>query len=350
MSFNECWPVIQGCVVDTGDGNPATYAFLADQLHAAGITTSTARVDISPIPASLWHQRMTTKHSKYNSNLRSSPLAVGMGYLMAAEAAINSLGDKPRTLLQVQEMPLQLLADMPNLARALYDQIFLYVPDVEPKENAKRIMAALRGILIPLVWNVQTYNLLIAQGYEPILMKFAITPLNQEQIAINQKTKGYNSSVLKHAGSGVNEKLRNAALTLVGHGQTFTEITPSHVVWQSSHGVRRVYKRPNLLTLYKDIAGANHIITYPSEMIGVLTDLISKGWIGRVTILSPRGSHEWTNLKFFHSLGYPYDFVDSRGNITQYHGKRDLDRAKADAQPRAFAQLGTISIAEAMGY
>lgn len=350
MSFTECRPIIQGCVVAVGDGNPATYAFLADQLHAAGFTTSTARVDISPIPASLWHRRMTTKHSKYDSNLRSSPLAVGLGYLMAAEAAINSLGDKPRTLLQVQEMPLQLLADMPNLARALYDQIFLYIPDVEPKANTKRIMAALRDILTPLVWNMQAYNQLLAQGFKPILMKFAITPLTKDQIALNQKAKGLNSSVLKHSGSGVNEKLRNAALTLVGQDQTFTEITPNHVVWQSSHGVRHVYERPNLLTLYKDIAGANHIITYPSEMIGVLTDLISKGWIGRVTILSPRGSHERTNLKFFHALGYPYDFVNRMGNIIQYHGKSDLDQAKADAQKRASAQLGTISIAEAMGY
>ncbi len=310
--------------------------FLLAALASQDISYQESSATLTPAPATLVHERMTS--SGIYSFSRDSHLANMVGYAMLGEIITKAGFNPPRHLLAVQESPLKPLADHPALAKYFFDQIDLYIPDASPKTTALSVMEKSKGIIRPITWNLPTFTLLKEQGFDAELIASPFPSLSEETNSWWLEPR----AVFKHSGSGTNRAMRHAILNQLDPRVPFLEITPTQSIWSEPGQDPLEYFHNGFQGMYEDVLRATTLYTYPSELVAVLITQISHRWTGEIVFLNPRGEHEIKNLQLFASLGYPYKLINLDGSISSFN------EAGNKTQSRQFARsiLGTKSIAQ----
>lgn len=334
-------PEIQITTVATGHGNLATADLLEYDFVDAGFNVFSTPISVAAFPAKIWHRRMTRRARSYNDNLRGSLASQLLGVAMASEAGLRRGLRRADVLLAVQELPLTLFSYLPSLIPVFFRQLYLFIPDVDPKANAVDLMHKLSPHLTPVVWNQSAQQKLETQSLSPILARSPFALITEEEIALHQQRQPP-YAVLKQSGSGLNRVLRETALGSLAPNTPLLEITPDQTIIHDQ-GSSRSYPNPGFLPMYRTIGLAQHVISHPSEVVGVLAENIARGWQGEVTFFAPRGRHEQANLDFFARLGYPYSIISTDGKITTF-----TPETVSYSASRAFAhsQLGTIPLSQ----
>jgi len=334
-------PEIQITTVATGHGNPATARLLGEDFAAAGFPVFSTPVSVAAFPANIWHRSMTRRAGVYNDNLRGSLASQLLGIAMASEAGLRRGLRRADVLLAVQELPLTLFRYLPSLIPVFFRQLYLFIPDVDPKANAVKLMHQLSPHLTPIVWNQSAQDKLKAQDLSPLLARSPFALLTEAEIALHRKHQPP-YTVLKHSGSGLSPVLRETALKSSTPDTPLVEITPDHTIIHG-RGSSHTYSNPDFRSMYRTIGLAHHIISHPSEVVSVLAEIIARGWQGEVTFFAPRGQHERVNLAFFASLGYPYSTISEDGQISAFTNELV---AHPFTREIAKSQLGTIPLSQ----
>lgn len=334
-----------------GDGNPATSTWIATALQAElGSDENQHQIAITDTArlAQSLHEAMsqvTTLGHLYTSRsdaVRGSFAGKTLGMLMSLEllGKIPDSRDRKPFLVETQEFPLELFATFPELADAFFSHIYLPIPDVAAKASAVATLQRLgKDRVTPLVWNRHTFAELTRAGLTPLLTTVPIAPLQTDEIALSsQYTPRY--IVIKESGSGAPKALVQATKALLDNSLPLLHITPKRATWEV-RGVQHHYTRGTHEEIYRDIARASMVVTYPSEMVGVIMQLYARGWQGHVAFWEPRGAHEANNLAYFTARGLPYTLITTDGPVA-YNADQSIIPAALQAE------LGTTPVARAI--
>lgn len=305
----------------TGHGNPLTALAIGRIL---GDTEVVIYGGLGVSGLALAHQLMSRipflsrQYTERSEQLRGSGGAILIGALQLQswlqserleQFKGQSLAD---TGIFVQE---HLLGILPEelLKRWFPEGVFLYIPDVYPKESAVEILRKHQDLVVPLVWNQQARDELQKKGLNPVLCQPVLPfELLEEQQIIDKEKINPKKRVLKSSGSGIDPKLLKIVVESRQEGETLEIWLPDRViVYSDSHpeGEKKEDVSTNLKDygreFYQSLLDAGEIISYPSEMVQVVSSLLLSGWRGRFTVLPPRGAHEERNLEWLSSFLEP---------------------------------------------
>jgi len=296
-------------VADVADGNPSTAWSLAEQLRQEGGSPIEVLLKTTSVPANYFHKDISADHHEahlYTANSeekrlnrRSRLYAATCFGEFAARLSIYR-GHKTRipsrwTIIQEHQLlgASRIVTDLLGIT-----DIRVVVPDVFPKESAKHTVENTPGAHFS-VWNTAAQKELEAEGFEVELHKpYLLDGYRPSTPEFMQQGK---ELVIKSSGNGmpvewekeiVSEVARSVNLTW---GLHTTRGSTSH----KFEVMKRVSKRDRIQNFYDDLGGNTRLVLgYPSELVGVVCDLRSRGVPVWMICLPPRGAHELRNLLF----------------------------------------------------
>jgi hypothetical protein len=298
-------------VPKVGQGNPATLFAIKRLLLADGIFSKTILLDTSAWPARYFHTKMTQSAESSAGYTQDSekkrtglkPLLFGIAARMEAtlRRRWSDRGESsPELLIGVQEH--QFGAYTKEELKKLYPKgVFLYIPDVFPKESAVEMMKSKE--ITPLVWNKDAFDELKERGLSPILVA-PVLPLAFHHDGVRgkeqMKSKGPEPYVLiKTSGSGIpDEYLESLIPILDDKGIAYQIWYPDRVVSSERTEMLQGSFEDQTSTFYSHLLAhpPQVLISYPSEMVQVAATLRQIGT--QYLTLPPRGSHEKRNARF----------------------------------------------------
>jgi len=341
-----------------GHGNPAT----AEAISSSYGEESRVSIFNGPgvLVLSRVHQVMTRLkglsdlYSKESEKVRNGLGIIGIGLLQLPDFLRNSgLILHPFSPLSEVGVFTQehLLGVLPSevLTQWFPRGVFLYIPDVFPKASAVAILKKLKGVVTPLVWNVDAYEELRKEGLNPQLVepvlpfgligKKEIGELNQSKI------------VVKSSGSGIAHSVSQAILQSREVGTEMEVWLPKKIMEVTDSGLKERQAPDDigkyLSSFYQSLLDAETIICGPSEMVQVVAALVAAGWKGKVILLPTRGRHEVRNRQWLvaeaRNAGLMVEEVDFDGiKVTK------IDFGKAT--PACFkGKIGERSVREVIG-
>lgn len=321
-----------------GHGNPLTAIALANSLKDAKPS-----LVHGPLTAllSLSHGLMTKsgqfsrEYTKRSEDLRSGIAGIAIGGIQLAQWLANerlNLASHPLAEVGVfvQEHLLGVLPE--ELLRKWFPKgVFLFIPDVFPKESAVKILLEKKGVVIPLVWNRSAFNELRERGLVPILIEPVLPkgflPENYQGLINKESRERPQKIVIKTSGSGISRELDGwLEQNIIGNrlpGQRIEYWQPQGlVIYSDASDASPQKQEEKILDLneygqkfYRSLLDVDLIISYPSEMIQVVAWLKAQGWHGKFFVLAPRGAHEKRNLDWAIRVGI-VDGVYDMENIT----------------------------------
>lgn len=333
-----------------GHGNPLTALAIGDQLGEQTDVNIFGGRGYGVAALRFLHQLMSSlDHASSQYTEKSESLRGGIGAFVIGLLQLESwLREerleqfKGRSLSQigvfVQE---HLLGILPEglLERWFPQGVFLYIPDVFPKASAVKILKAKN--VRPIVWNRQAFDELQEKGLDPILAQpvLPFSLIEAETILTGKPQK----KVLKSSGSGISGKYLQTIVNSRQEGEILEIWLPDRkIIYDSRNKDGRVEFTPGNLkeygrSFYTSILDAGEIISYPSEMVQVISSLLTKGWRGRFRVLPPRGRHEKRNFEWLKSFIAPteedgflvFDFSSEKAQeaidcLLESLGKEDL--------------------------
>lgn len=335
-----------------GEGNPATALAVGNLIERAGHAVEQGLLNLSAIPARLFHRSMRTsrrmgkEYTEHSEGLRRLAIPF-LGTLSKIEHRLRfghmfTPTQEPRMLVAVQEHQLGRYSKS-ELNESFPGGRFLVIPDVEPKDSAVKLMREL-GIT-PVVWNEQAKTSLMNLGFDPRL----VAPFLPEGFMNGHPDLGPLSPrvVVKASGSGISpihrDNLRHSLDVL---GIEYKIYLPGEVLSQGERVKRGGPLSKRISEFYDDIVCRPPalLISPPSEMIQVGSALLQRGTT--LGSLPPNGAHEGINLEWAQRMGLcqkPLDPED--GKLVSQIGHR-FDSSKF---PRICEGVGTTSIVEALG-
>lgn len=293
-------------VPDIGDGNPLAMEEVVQLLIQAGYSVDAYYLRLSQLPAKFFHVLMTinsqgaalytAKGESVRDSIFARALGVGMWNEFKFQAGLTPKkgAEKKRIGIVVQEMIIgaALLSELEEL----FDHIFLIIPDVLPKQNAKNIMIRFQGMVTPVVWNRSAYTKLQSLGLSPLLIK----PEMLRSFAPNIHSYAQNNErvVAKTSGSGMPpDQILHTISDLRKIGRPFEFHHPHFIVtndmifptvpdarWRRRRFMQRLAKNP-----------PSGFLSLPSEQARVALEMMAKGWKGRYDLFPARGPHERVN-------------------------------------------------------
>lgn len=324
-------------------GNPLTAIAISNGLQQFEEKTNYVPISGSfIIPLRRLHQLMTKssllseKYTEGGEKLRAGLAGIGIGLMEFVQWLVNERLTQLRGQLLadvgifVQEHLLEILPQR-LLERLFPKGVFLYIPDVFPKESAIKILKRLKNIVTPFVWNKSAYDELLREGLssalvapvlpEGFLYQESKDKINRERRELPQKI------VIKTSGSGIGKDLeRFLVQQFIDQRQSGQRIEywdeKGSVIYndKNTKGQREDY--PNLEiygnNFYLSLLDADVIVSYPSEMIEVVAWLKSQGWQGRFIVLPPRGAHEQRNLGWAKEMRLVDEEVNKEGADGRY--------------------------------
>ncbi|MBI5357804.1 hypothetical protein HZB74_03070 [Candidatus Saccharibacteria bacterium] len=292
---------------NVGDGNTSTLMALERQAVLLGENPLSTYLKTTSVPANIFHRKMTSdpeftdSYADDSEAKRLSLPAKIYGKLSFAEFALR-VSKKGRSGMNqvsrwnaVQEH--QLLGANLNVLEILgINDVRLVVPDVHPKDSAVIAARRIPGINIS-VWNTKAQKELLDQGFDSTLHKpYMLDGFAPDIDAFKGRGR---QVVIKSSGSGMpdiwHEKLRE---TFMGTDTDFALHTQTHHRTQDSITMYH-NKESRIEAFYGDLGGQTRLLVgYPSELVGVVCDMRSRGVSVWMATLPPRGSHEKRNLRF----------------------------------------------------
>lgn len=337
-------------VLNTGDGNPST-AYAASKIaKREEVPNTVLSLDRMGKFAGILHKIMTRfasqAYTEHSSNLRG-----GVGGKMLAALCYRELlkeivhADKTQNfnalrLFVVQEF--MLLGATPEELRALYNDVFLIVPDVFPKASAVASLEEKKELDARLlVWNLQAYHhVREALGPEGVQLyaPFLVDGLADFAKVEREKQDGRRpfDVIVKSSGSGgISEKQARQILDACNRANltVFIQTPNAHYNNQvylqkprpyPNRGERFAYpedvtKRERIDHFYGQLSEDTQIIiSYPSEMVQVAAEMMAKGVKVKFIALPPRGEHEAKNLIFAIEAGLCVAVLKFDGNKTEF--------------------------------
>lgn len=292
-------------VTTVADGNPATAMALEEQAKLAGIPLcETIELSLTSNVGNIVHRRLTSDHAKAARYTEDSDarrvglMAKSFAFASFVEFATKARANRdsnPTRWTVVQEH--QLLGAIPRVLEWLgIETIQLATPDVFPKESG--IVAVKRHEQAQIsVWNTVAQSALLERGVRTELDK----PYFLDGFRPDQEVflKNGREVIVKSSGSGMPEAFEKGLRTALGSldvdwaFHTLTDrFSPGQVVSHYS-------KKSRISSFFDDLGGQTRlIIGYPSELVGIVCDMQSRGVPTEMITLPPRGIHEKNNLRF----------------------------------------------------
>ena len=344
--------VVQVVVPKIGHGNPASALAIAHLLGGkphlfGGIGTFLLRKV---------HQRMSQdpalaeKYAERSENLRGGIGLFAIGFLQLSSWLSPEILLRKKSMAEVgifvQE---HLLGVLPNklLERWFPKGVFLAVPNVYPPESAYQVLKRKGGKVRPIVWNKQAFDEFKKKGFNPILVR-PFLPAGFVADFFERDLSKIDSSkvVVKSSGSGMPEKFIQEVREKYGEGYRVEVWLPEDIKVFEEDRVGEVFWEKQSLEDYmkkffESCLNAGRVVTYPSEMVQVISAMILRGWRGKVVFLPSRGRHEVRNL---------YWFLNRLGIREQEAHRKffevDLSKAEEEGMKRLVNSLGTRPISE----
>ncbi|MDO8429179.1 MAG: hypothetical protein Q7S88_00985 [Candidatus Daviesbacteria bacterium] len=335
-----------------GEGNPATALAVGNLIEKAGHAVERGLLNLSAIPARLFHRSMRTsrhlgqEYTDHSEGLRRLAIPV-LGALSKIEHSLRfrqmfTPTKSPRMLVAVQEHQLGGYSEE-KLKKSFPGGRFLVIPDVEPKDSAVKLMRDL-GIT-PIVWNEQAQVRLTDLGFDPKL----VAPFLPKGFMNGYSDLGPLSPriVVKTSGSGISpihrDNLRQALDVL---GIEYKIYLPGEVLSQGQKVKRVGPLSKRISEFYDDIVSQppTLLISPPSEMIQVGSVLLQRGT--SLCPLPPNGAHERVNLEWAERMGLCQKLLNPDDNMLISRISHQFGASKS---PRICDGIGTTSIVEALG-
>jgi len=295
-------------VANVADGNPSTAWSLANQLRDNGGNPTEVLLTTTSIPVNYFHRDISADHHEakyYTQHSEAQRLNIKSRFYAAAcfgEFATRLMLDRsydreiPSRWTIIQEH--QLLGAWETAIDALgITDIRVVVPDVYPKESAKHAVKNTVGASFS-VWNTNAHAELLAEGFKAELHKpyllDGFRPMTQEFCDEGEKV------VVKSSGNGMPKEWADELLSVLSANDfTWSFHTPEGQTSDDSAINQKPAKRERIQNFYNSLGGKTKIlIGYPSELVGVVCEMRSRGVQVWMIALPPRGAHELRNLQF----------------------------------------------------
>lgn len=230
-----------------------------------------------------------------DSSVREGFAAKLFGRLSFYELSIRAGDVDQDTTLHLTQEHVLLGTPQKVLQEKGFDTVRLLVPDVYPKQSGKAALAKHSGATA-FVWNKGCYEELAEEGVAVELIKpfylDAFKPEADETIGTGLPI------VIKSSGSGMPQSWRSQlsqAMQAIDdmpwaiHHPDTVETSNQRM---AAHGLQ-----DNIRYFFNDIGVETRlIIGPPSELVGIVFDLNSRGIPVRLISFPPRGEHEYRNL------------------------------------------------------
>ncbi len=297
-------------VLNTGHGNPSAAYAASNIATKEGVPNAVLSLDLMGRIASVLHKLMTRHasgaYTEHSSNLRSGIFGDMLGAACYREL-LHEIKEAERTnnfqalkLFVVQEF--MLLGAKPEEIQGLYNEIFLLVPDVYPKTSAVNGLLEKEDLDAQIiVWNTAAYRELVnvfgmkrIKLFAPFLVEgLARLEQNVNAFDVIVKTSGSGGLSLKQARR-IQDVCEHAGLSV------FVHMPDSYL--NNAERFEYVEGTPKDVRIdhfYRELStNTKVIISYPSEMVQVASEMMAKGIRVKFIAFPPRGEHEARNLKY----------------------------------------------------
>lgn len=292
---------------DVGDGNPSTLIALQRQAVLLGENPLTTCLPTTSKPANIFHRRMTadphltdtyandseSKRVSLPAKIYAKASFTEFAVRLACKGEFDMDGDHRWNAIQEHQL---LGANLEVLNHLGINDVRMVVPDVHPKESAVAAARQIPGINVS-VWNSEAQKQLLQQGLDTTLHKpYMLDGFAPDIEAFKEHGR---QVVIKSSGSGMpNIWYENLRETFMNTDTNFALHTQTHHRTQDSVTIYHD-KESRIEAFYDDLGGQTRlVIGYPSELVGVVYDMRSRGIPAWMATLPPRGSHEKRNLRF----------------------------------------------------
>lgn len=311
-----------------GEGNPATAMAITKRLESFQIPVHSSFLKLSALPAQAWHERMTQSNERSSSYTASSEqqrkgrLAQVFGRLSKLEMdfllrQFRDLNPNP-VLIGVQELQFLALTAPQLLSR--FQNAYLYIPDVFPKESAVEILKRLP--ITALVWNGDARNHLDKQSISVELVEPVLPYAMAEASSFPSEEDPY--VLIKSSGSGMPGNLIDVLTTYHrDHKIPFQLWLPDRVELLEGSYPLPAARRERAKAFYDNLLHSppKAVIAYPSEMVQVFYALAVHGMSMPYLSLPSRGRHEHVNLNWGMKNSVISDCWDGNHSLADFHNK-----------------------------
>lgn len=341
---NECKVLV---VPPIAEGNPTMQEAALRQAKQDGIDVTAVNLNITGWLGSHMHSGMTEdpsraeRYSKSSEeerlNLKARLFSIACAGELMARVGLDR--EEPSQFCFSQEHPIFGLH--PEVLRHWLNasSLKVFVPDVFPKESAVEILRR-KAVEMPVefvVWNVEAEKELRDRGMPVELKKpFMLDGFRPD---LDEFAESGSELIVKSSGSGMPEDWENELVEAFQN----RGLRGDAVSW-AIHTQRRRYKQSQVYPwitnkawriedFYKSL-GANTrlLVSFPTELVGVVAGIHTRGVSTMMVSMPPRGAHEVRNQKFAleHGLLFGYLGVGIYEGITSLNGlpvvaPRDLE-------------------------
>lgn len=299
-----------------GHGNPLALKAILEFIDETDLKMADYQevyLDLSTPLIALMHRMMSMSHSlskSYTPNsevVRSSLPAKTISWLLAREliAKTNGQLSSQPDLVVVQEHQ---LIGLHKSELELFGHVYLFIPDVFPKESAKKLAKKLGQRITVLVWNQQAYQELSDENINvelvpPVLYQGLVKEVEEEENAPQV--------VIKSSGSGMPEKYWRALVgRLAKNSLSYRVCLPNQRIDSTSSFEYRDDEEA-MLDLYRSLGqNTKAVVSYPSEMVMLMYEMKQRYPDVKWYCLPPRGRHELRNLEWAIEQGLVEEVID----------------------------------------
>ena len=290
-----------------GHGNPVSAIAINEQAIRKGYKT---RLDlITSFIGSFFHGRISKDPDKINdyssqdNTIRTGFRSMAFGILMSIEI----LRANPELLSEINPFKTGIFTQdlmLNSFSRKELEVMFpegtyLFAPDVHPKNTSEDLIKN-KGV-IPVVWNKDAYDQLKDQGLEPIL----VSPwLPNSLIRYDSIKPSGTKIIVKSSGTGMPEDFIKRLKSTNSNVEFVLPDRKKTVEQQATDFYNQLVDDPPGI-----------LISFPSEMIQVVSSLYLAGWNGSYISLPPKGLNELDSLKWAVKNGVCQGVLDL-GNLT----------------------------------
>lgn len=326
-------PAIALFSANIGQGNPLATSTMEAELRASGLPT---KLQIASNPLTWLVNRKQAQMTgdefrriQYNQNYeqtRGGWQAKLLGLVNLLQLSVFLRRSRANTLVLTQELPLTALDFFKSAAVAAIlaqiREVILLVPDAYAKNSAAAIAKRLQARDINLrlaVWNQPAAKRLEQNHVAHHLIRPWLIPNQARPISPHLAP----ISTIRPSGTGLNPAYLQALPALLEQQQPHrighhllgeNSLTYFDKNGQTIAVHQRLFTSLQAALISVLRSNPEIIISYPSEMVQVITQFLQSGWKGRYLMLPQRGLHEIDNSLFAtsHGLGQQLRFENNQ--------------------------------------